>query len=85
MKVLAFGGLMTYGNPLTREQFLYLAKQGGLDVTSPHMDELYAYVQTVLASLESLRDIDVTGAEPAVAFMPHILLYPSVASLPQGR
>ena len=55
---------------LTHEAFLYLAKEAGLDASSPHMDELYSYVQGVLASIESIKSIDVSGAEPDMAFVP---------------
>jgi Asp-tRNA(Asn)/Glu-tRNA(Gln) amidotransferase C subunit len=56
--------------PLTREAFLYLAEAAGLDTSSPHMDELYPYVQSVLASMQPLNEIDVAGAEPDMAFIP---------------
>ena len=57
-------------NVLTREAFLYLAKEAGLDTASPHMDELYPYVQNVLAGIQSLKELDVSGAEPDMAFIP---------------
>ena len=55
---------------LTREAFLSLAKEAGLDVNSPHLDELYPYVLEVLASLDPLSKVDVAGAEPDLAFLP---------------
>lgn len=55
---------------LSRETFLRLAAGVGLDVNSPHMEELYANVRNLLASLESLREIDVSAAEPDMAFLP---------------
>ena len=61
---------MTEDNPLTREAFLYLAKEAGLDTSSPHMDELYPYVQAVLAGMQSLKELDVSGVEPDMAFIP---------------
>lgn len=57
---------------LTREVFLYLAKEAGLDVNSPHMDELYPYVQQILAGFDPVRRLDVAGAEPDMAFVPQI-------------
>ena len=57
-------------NPLTREAFIYLAGQAGLDTSGPHLDELFPYVQSVLASVESLQDIEVAGTEPDMAFNP---------------
>ncbi len=55
---------------LSKEAFLYLAKQAGLDTTDPHMEELYPYVVNVLASIEPLAQIDVSGFEPEMAFAP---------------
>ncbi len=55
---------------LSRDAFLFLAKEAGLDVDSAHMDELYPYVQGVLASIESIKDLDVSGVEPDMAFLP---------------
>ena len=57
-------------NPLNREAFLYLSAQAGLDTASPHLDELFPYVQSVLFSVRSLNQIDVDGAEPDMAFIP---------------
>ncbi len=56
--------------PLTHEAFIYLANQAGLDTSDPHLEELYPYVQSVLASVGSLQDIDVAGTEPDTAFIP---------------
>jgi len=55
---------------LSKEAFLYLAQQAGLDSADPHMEELYPYVVNVLASIESLAQIDVSGFEPEMAFAP---------------
>lgn len=55
---------------LTWEGFLFLAKEAGLDPNSPHMEELFPYVQNVLAGMEPLRALDVSGAEPDMAFIP---------------
>ncbi len=61
---------MTNDNPLTREAFLYLAKEAGLNSAGPHMDELLGYVRNVLDSIRPLRDIDVGDTEPDMAFIP---------------
>ena len=66
-------------NPLTHEAFIYLAGQAGLDTSGPHLEELFPYVQSVLASVESLQDIDVAGTEPDMAFDP----LPQLPPLPQ--
>ena len=55
---------------LSKEAFLYLAQQAGLDLNDRHMEELYPYVVNVLASMESLARIDVSGFEPEMAFTP---------------
>ena len=55
---------------LTREAFLSLAKEAGLDVNSPHLDELYPYVLEVLTGLEPLSKVDVAWTEPDLAFLP---------------
>ncbi len=55
---------------LSREAFLFLAAEAGLDVNSPHMDELYPYAENALAGLRSLHNIDVSGTEPDMAFQP---------------
>ena len=55
---------------LSKEAFLYMAASAGIDVSGEHGEELFSFVQATLASLESLRDIDVTDAEPDMAFAP---------------
>ncbi len=57
-------------NPLTRENFDFLAKAAGLNANDPHMDELFLYVVSALAGIERLAEIDVAGAEPDMAFNP---------------
>jgi len=56
--------------PMSREVFIYLAARAGLDASSPHLDELFQYVQAVLRGLQSLEEIDVGGVEPDMAFIP---------------
>ena len=55
---------------LSREAFLHLAAEAGLDVHSPHMDDLYPYVENILAGLRALHNLDVGDAEPDMAFLP---------------
>ena len=57
-------------NPLSQEAFLSMAAAVGIDVDGPHGEELFAFVQNTLASLASLKDIDVSSVEPDMAFMP---------------
>lgn len=56
--------------PLSREAFLGMASGLELTADDAHMDELYEYVKVVLSGLESLKDIDVSRAEPDMAFIP---------------
>ena len=55
---------------LSRQVFTTVATAAGIDVAGAHGDDLYRFVQAVLAGLESLNDIDVAGAEPDMAFLP---------------
>lgn len=57
-------------NPLSQEAFLSMAAAAGIDVGGPHGEELFTFVQNTLASLASLRDIDVSSVEPDMSFMP---------------
>ena len=47
-----------------------MAAEAGLDIQSPHMDDLYAYTSGVLDGLRSLQNLDVSGVDPDMAFMP---------------
>ena len=64
---------MAAENPMTYDAFLSLARESGLDAGSgtgnAHMEELYSYVNAVLASLRSLNELDVSQVEPEIAFM----------------
>ena len=61
---------MSQEQPLSREAFLSLAAVAGIDASGTHGEELFSVVQATLAGLASLKDIDVDGAEPAMAFIP---------------
>ena len=65
---------MATDSPMTYDAFLSLAQEAGLKVSGgasdAHMEELYSYVNAVLASLRSLNDLDVSKIEPDMAFMP---------------
>ena len=50
---------------LSKENFLVMAEASGLDVSSPHMDDLYAYVKVLLTSLKPMQELDLSGVEPA--------------------
>ena len=56
---------------MSKETFLQIAESSGLDITdTKHMDELYAVVQGVLPNVKHLRDMDLSGIEPATTYAP---------------
>ena len=61
---------MSADKPLSREAFTTMADAAGVDVSGPHGDDLFDFVQATLAGLNSLKDIDVAGVEPDMAFKP---------------
>jgi hypothetical protein len=63
------GFAMANKEPLNKEDFLRFAKHAGLDVDSPHMDDLHAYLKGLLPILKTLKDLDLAGLEP---FMPSL-------------
>lgn len=63
---------MSTEGQLTWDAFLYLAREAGLDPNSSHMEELFPYVQNVLAGMAPLRALDVSDAEPDMAFVPDL-------------
>ena len=56
--------------PLSHDAFLTLADAAGIDLSGSHGEELFSFVQTTLAGLKALQEIDVAGAEPDMAFIP---------------
>jgi hypothetical protein len=52
------------------EGFLSLAKEAGLDVDDPHMGELYEYIRLVLPALRAVDELDLTGVDPAMVYLP---------------
>jgi hypothetical protein len=61
---------MPVESPLNYDCFRFLAGQAGLDIASPHLEELYTYLHSVLPGIRSLDGIEVVGAEPDLAFIP---------------
>lgn len=48
-----------------------MAAAAGLDTSdTAHMDELYAYLQTVLPGLKAIEELDLTNVEPATLYLP---------------
>ena len=56
--------------PADRPAFDQAAAAMGISGPDDHLDELYNQLQTVLSAAASLSNIDVTGAEPDLAFIP---------------
>ena len=61
---------MAAAEPVSREALLSLAAAAGVDTSGDHGEELVAFARNMLASFESLKAIDVSRAEPAMAFLP---------------
>ena len=57
---------------LSRENFELLSKLHGIRGNSSHLDELYSQTRGVYIMAETIRRIDVSGAEPEMAFIPPI-------------
>ena len=57
-------------NHPNRPAFDQAAAAMGISGPDDHLDELYNQLQTVLSAAASLKNIDVTGAEPDLAFIP---------------
>ena len=55
---------------MSRQAFSTVATAAGIDAAGAHGEDLFHFVQAVLAGFESLKDIDVAGAEPDMAFFP---------------
>ncbi len=56
--------------PISRQAFDEAAARLGVTGTDAHMDELYSQLRGVLAGTASLSNLDVTGTEPDMAFVP---------------
>ena len=61
---------MPIGEEITHEQFLEMAKAAGLDINSPHMQELFPIVRATLRGLGSINQLDLTNVEPEAIYMP---------------
>ncbi len=55
---------------LTREEFDRQAEQLGVGGDADYLDELYSQVRGVFIGAKTIREIDVSGAEPDMAFVP---------------
>ncbi len=55
---------------MTRETFLRVAQQVGLDTKAPYMEQLYSHVQNIHRMITALDEIEVGEGEPAATFAP---------------
>ena len=63
---------MTSDKQLSREEFDFLAEQLGVSGDPAYIDELYSQVRGVFIGANTIREIDVSGVEPDMAFMPKV-------------
>ena len=56
--------------PLTREKFDAMAAQMGISGEPDYLDELFSQVRGLVAGADSLRQMDVSNAEPDMIFVP---------------
>lgn len=55
---------------ISRQAFDEAAARLGISGADAHMEELYSQLRGVLSGAASLRNIDVAGTEPDMAFVP---------------
>ena len=63
---------MAEDGQLTREEFDRLAERLGIGGDPAYLDELYSQVRGVFTGADAVRKIDVSGAEPDMAFIPRV-------------
>ncbi len=63
---------MASDKELSREEFDCLAEQLGISGDPAYIDELYSQVRGVFIGAKTVRDIDVSGVEPDMAFVPRV-------------
>ena len=61
---------MVDGGPISREAFDEAATRLGISAPEEHMEELFQQVRGALQGTAALRNIDVSQAEPDMAFVP---------------
>ena len=55
---------------MTKDDFLRTAEAYGFESDDPRMDQLYAFVQGILATIKPIYDLDLGEVEPAMVFIP---------------
>ena len=61
---------MPNGMPLTREEFDTMAAHLGIYGEPDYLDELFSQVRGLVTGADSLRQMDVSNAEPDMIFVP---------------
>ena len=60
---------LTGKGPWDKEIFLRVVEDSGLDVDTSHLEDLYAYLNSLRPILEAIENLDLEGLEP---FMPSL-------------
>ncbi len=60
---------MTEKHELNKEAFLSMARDFGLDINDPHIEELYSYFQKIIPTLKRIEELDLTDIEPVMPFI----------------
>jgi len=60
---------LTGKGSLTKEIFLRIAENSGLDTDASHLEDLYNYLNGLLPTLKAIETLDLAGLEP---FMPSL-------------
>jgi hypothetical protein len=60
---------LTEKGSLSKEAFLRIAENSGLDADAPHFEDLYAYLNSLRPTLKAIENLDLAGLEP---FMPSL-------------
>lgn len=63
---------MASDKQLSKEEFDCLAEQLGISGDPAYVDELYSQVRGVFIGAQTIRNIDVSGVEPDMAFVPRV-------------
>ena len=60
---------MTARGSWNKEIFLHFVEDSGLDVDTSHLEDLYAYLDSLRPILKAIENLDLEGLEP---FMPSL-------------
>lgn len=63
------GHPLTKQGPSSKETFLRIAEEAGLDTDASHLEDLYNYLKSLLPTLKTIENLDLAGLEP---FMPSL-------------